>query len=53
MVTAAMKLKDGAPWKENYEKPTQCIKKQRHPFADKGPSSQIYGFSSSPVRSES
>ena len=44
-----MKLKDGAPWKENYEKPTQCIKKQRHPFADKGPSSQNYGFSSSHV----
>ena len=25
-----------APWKESYEKPRQCIKKQRHPFADKG-----------------
>ena len=29
MVTAAMKLK-GAPWKKNYEKPKQHIKKQRH-----------------------
>ena len=28
----------------------QCIKKQRHHFADKGPYSQIYGFSSSHVR---
>ena len=49
MVTAAMKLKDGAPWKESYEKPRQRIKKQRHPFADKGPYSQNYGFSSSHV----
>ena len=49
MVTATMKLKDGAPWKESYEKPRQHIKKQRHPFADKGPYSQNYGFSSSHV----
>ena len=48
MVTAAMKLKD-APWKKGYEKSRQCIKKQRHYFADKGPSSQSYGFSSSHV----
>ena len=33
-----------APWKENYDKPTQYIKKQRHHFANKDPSSQIYGF---------
>ena len=33
-----------APWKESYEKPTQCIKKQKHLFADKGPYSQRYGF---------
>ena len=26
-------------------KPRQCIKKQRHHFAHKGPSSQSYGFS--------
>ena len=25
-----------APWKKNYDKPKQCIKKQRHYFADKG-----------------
>ena len=36
-----------APWKENYDKPRQHIKKQRHHFADKGLSSQGYGFSSS------
>ena len=38
-----------APWKESYDKPRQCIKKQRHYFADKGPYSQSYGFSSSHV----
>ena len=46
MVTAAMKLKD-ASWKKSYDQPSQHIKKQRHHFADKGPSSQSYGFSSS------
>ena len=25
-----------APWKESYDKPRQCIKKQRHHFANKG-----------------
>ena len=50
MVTAAMKLKKMlAPWKKIYELPRQHIKKQRHYFADKGPSSQSYGFSSSHV----
>ena len=34
-----------APWKESYDKPRQHIKKQRHYFANKGPSSQSYGFS--------
>ena len=38
-----------APWKENYDQPRQHIKKQRHDFANKGPSSQSYGFSSSHV----
>ena len=32
-----------------YDKPRQCIKKQRHYFAKKGPSSQSYGFSSSHI----
>ena len=36
MVTAAMKLKELAPWKKSYDKPRQCIKKQRHYFAYKG-----------------
>ena len=44
-MTAAMKLKD-APWKKSYHQPRQHIKKQRHYFADKDPSSQGYGFSS-------
>ena len=45
MVTAAMKLKD-APWKKSYDQPRQHIKKKRPYFANKGPSSQSYGFSS-------
>ena len=36
-------------WKEGYDQPRQQIKKQRHYFADKGPSSQSWSFSSSPV----
>ena len=32
------------PWKKNYDQPRQHIKKQRHYFANKGPSSQSYGF---------
>ena len=34
-----------APWKESYDQPRQHIRKQRHYFANKGPSSQGYGFS--------
>ena len=37
-------------WKESYDQPGQHIKKQRHYFANKGPSSQGYGFSSSHVQ---
>ena len=37
------------PWNKSYDKPRQCIKKQRHHFADKGSYSQSYGFSSSQV----
>ena len=33
-----------APWKKSYDQPRQHIKKQRHCFANKGPSSQGYGF---------
>ena len=32
------------PWKESYDQPRQHIKKQRHYFVNKGPSSQGYGF---------
>ena len=38
-----------APWKKSYDKPRQCIEKQKHHFANKGPSSQSYGFSNSHV----
>ena len=34
-----------SPWKESSDQPRQHIKKQRHYFANKGPSSQSYGFS--------
>ena len=37
------------PWKKSYDQPGQHIKKQRHCFANKGPSSQGYGFTSSYV----
>ena len=35
-----------APWKKIYDQPRQHIRKQRHYFANKGPSGQRYGFSS-------
>ena len=38
-----------APWKKSYDKPSQCIKKHRHHFANKSPYSQSYGFSCSLV----
>ena len=44
-----LKLKDVYSWKENYDQPRQHIKKQRHYFANKAPSSQGYGFSSGHV----
>ena len=37
------------PWKESYDQPRQHNKKQRHYFANKGPSSQDYDFSSGHV----
>ena len=37
------------PWKKSYDQPRQHIQKQRHYFANKGLSSQSYGFSSSHV----
>ena len=38
-----------APWKKSYNQSKQHIKKQRHYFANKSPTSQSYGFSSSHV----
>ena len=38
-----------ATWKKSYDQPRQHIEKQRHYFADKDPSSQSYGFSSSHI----
>ena len=38
-----------APWKKSYDQPRQHIKKQRHYFANKSPSSWSYVFSSSRV----
>ena len=42
-------IKTLAPWKKSYDQPRQLIKKQRHYFANKGPSGQSYDFSSSHV----
>ena len=44
-----MKLRHLLPWKKSYDKLRQHIKKQRHYFANKSPSSQSCGFSSSHV----
>ena len=44
MVTAAMKLADTCACGEKYGKPRQHIKKQRHYFTNKGPSSQNMVF---------
>ena len=52
MVTATMKEKKKntlTPWKKSYYQPRQHIKKQRHYFANRGPSIRGYGFSSSHV----
>ena len=38
-----------ASWKKSYDQPRQHIKKKRHYIANKGPSSQSHGFSSSHV----
>ena len=38
-----------APWKKSYDKPRQCVLKQRHYFVNKGLYSQSYGFFSSHV----
>ena len=42
-------IKTLAPWKKSYNQPRQLIKKQRHYFTSKGPSTQSYDFFSSHV----
>ena len=37
-------IKTLASWKKSYDQPRHHIKRQRHYFANKGPSSQSYGF---------
>ena len=39
-----------ASWQESYDKPRQCIKKQRHHFVDKAVYSQVCGLSRSHVQ---
>ena len=53
MVIAAMKLKDAYSWTKSYDQPRYHIEKQRYYSANKGPSSQGYGFSSGHVWCES
>ena len=49
MVIAPMKLKDTYSLEGKYDQPRQHIKKQRHYFVNKGPSSQGYVISSGHV----
>ena len=42
-------IKTLASWKKSYDQTRQHFKKQRYFFANRGPSSQCYGFSSSHV----
>ena len=46
---SGQEIKTLVPQKKRYDQPRQCIKKQRDYFADKGQSSQSYGFSSNHV----
>ena len=45
-MTVAMKSEDICFLAESYDKPRQCVEKQRHYSADKGPYSQGYGLPS-------
>ena len=49
MVTAGMKLRHLLLGRKTFDQPRQHIKKQKHYFANKSPSSQGYGFSSGHV----
>ena len=42
-------IKTLTPWKKSYDQPRLHTEKQRHYFANRGPSRQSYGFSSSHV----
>jgi len=44
MVIAAMEVKTLVTWRKSYDHPRQRIKKQRHYFANKNPSSESFGF---------
>ena len=46
---SSCEIKTLDPWKKSYDKPRQCLKKQKHHFVIKGPFSQNYDFSSSHV----
>ena len=48
-VECSHEIKTLNPWKESYDQPRQYIKKQRHYFANKVPSTQSYGFSGSHI----
>ena len=48
--TVAVILKDPCSLEESYDKPRQCVKKQRYHFANKGLYSQSCGFSTSHVQ---
>ena len=39
-INSEEKKKMLAPWEKNYDKPRQCIKKQKHHFSNKGLYSQ-------------
>ena len=47
MVDCSHEIKILAPWKKSYDQLKQHIRKQRHYFANNGPSSQSFGLSSS------
>ena len=49
-IDCSHKIKTLAPWKKSNNQSTQHIKKQRHYFANKDPSSQGYGFFNSHVQ---
>ena len=44
MLKKKKKKKTLAPWKKSYDQPRQHITKQRHYFADKGPSDKLWFF---------